>query len=186
MPNHLEESIGSTGKFIRDLTQDSYVKKINMDKGACVAICAKWMCEISKKKIPTLRDSLEVAQWMHEEGQLTERLQMLTKSYGLKETGGIKGRLMYDEIQFGEFTRRSGKTPSFNMFGVDNTQLTEGHELLVFTEDGTNWQLLDPNFGIAEWPHFSGVAVGLKRLLRSAYAVFGPYYPFSIIKYEWA
>jgi hypothetical protein len=144
------------------------------------------MCELSKYNMPTLQRSLEIAQWMHETGDPTERLALLTASYGLKVAGTTKGRLTYDEITFGEFVKKANAEPSFNMFGFDNTMRTEGHELLIYTFDKATYGLIDPNFGIATWPHFGGLAVGLKKLLRTAYSDFGPYYPFDIIKYEWA
>jgi hypothetical protein len=186
MPNYLEESLGTSGKLVEKLSQKKVVKAVHLKKGGCLAICAKWMCELSKINMPTLQESLEVAQWMHETGEPSQRLEMLTKSYGLTLVGTTKGMMMYDEISFGEFMRRSGNLPSFNMFGVDDTQRTEGHELLMYTWDNSTWCLLDPNFGIASWPHFSGMAVGLKKLLRTAYPGFGPYFPFDVMKYEWS
>ena len=134
MPNYLKENLGTSGKFVEDLSQDEHVKKVYLTKGACLGICAKWMCDMSKINMPTLQDSLEIAQWMHEKSEeIGEKLTLLTKSYGLTMTGTTKGQMMYDEITFGEFVRRSVTLPAFNMFGVDNTQWTEGHELLIYT-----------------------------------------------------
>ncbi len=184
MPNYLLQSLGKTGEMVERNSQDYVVKHLYINKGACLSICAKFMCEIKNLNLPTEKDYIETAQWIQERPDHQSRVNLLANAAGLKQVGLLEGSLIYDEIMMGPFFDKVSSRPSFNIFCFANTQRDRGHAILLYTWEGSGWVINDPNFGMAKWPNTNGALLGLKRLLNSAYGDFGPYYRFWIHKYE--
>jgi hypothetical protein len=195
MPNALKQCLGAErdsfgdvnvnrGQMVETSSQEWVAKHLYTSSGACLSICAKFMCEIVNLRFPTKQDYIEAAQWVQELPNRFARIDLLATHSGLRRIEQTSGQLLTDEIAFSQFIRRVTTLPSFNIFGFSNTQRTEGHALLLFTFDGDHWNLLDPNFGIAVWPHAGAMIVGLKRLLTLAYSDFGPFRRYDIWKYE--
>lgn len=180
----LDECLGQTGTMIETSSQNYVAKHLYTRKGACLSICAKFMCEIVNLNLPTKRDFLEFAQWVQEEAGWMDRINLSATHAGLRQVGTLEGQLLTDEVYLGHFVMQSMAVPSFVLFNFANTQRTSGHALLLFTMDGDHWNLLDPNFGMAQWPSTNGILLGLKRLLNKAYADFGPYYRFWMYRYQ--
>lgn len=184
MANELERSLGQTGEMVEKSSQDWVANRLYLSEGACLSICAKFMTGIFRLELPTKDDYAETAQWIQESPGFLGKVDLLATSVGLRKIGTESGRLMYDEIYLGNFIREGYYKPCFVIFGFFNTMRNAGHALLFYNWGGDDWLLLDPNFGLAKWPHLGGLLVGLKKLLSNAYPDFGPYYRFDAYKYS--
>ncbi|HXT14577.1 MAG TPA: hypothetical protein VN706_03030 [Gemmatimonadaceae bacterium] len=184
MPNQLKRSLGQTGKMVEKSSQDYVADKLYINEGACVSICAKFMCDINNLHIPSEDDYVEAAQWVQSGPGWADRIRLMASASGLRQTADTSGSLQYDEIALSHFLDTVRTVPTFFIFGFLNNARTKGHALLFYRWAGEHWLLLDPNFGIAEWPTLSGLIVGLKRLLANGYLAFGPYQRFEVWKYE--
>lgn len=184
MPNELAKCLGDTGKMVTRFSQSYVSTHLYTTKGACLSICCKFMVELVHTNLPTKSECLEFAQWVQAESGRMERVNLAAAAAGLRQTATYDGQHLTDEVYLGNFVQQSTAVPSFVLFNFLNTQRTKGHALLLMTMDGTHWNLLDPNYGIAVWPYSGGALLGLKRLLKRAYDDFGPYYRFTVYRYQ--
>jgi len=192
MPNPLKQCLGQTGRFVTRLSQDFVDKRAYVSEGACLSICAQFMCGINTGDIPTKKDYLEVGQWMKEEGGFNDKLTEYVEAHGMKLHGELKGRLLYDELWLSTFVNKTDR-PYYYIVGVSNTQRTKGHAFLIYRSgsthpDGSGWYLMDPNCGLATFPLLGACLLAFKRLLNNAYSgaygpSYQPYFPFHVWRY---
>jgi hypothetical protein len=192
VPDELSDCLGETGEMILEFTQSFVEPHLYTRTGACLSICAKFMCDIAGTKTSTnaaprpgtRTKYLEFAQWVQERPNRMDRINEAAVVAGLRHNGTLQGQHFTDEIYLSQFVQQSTAVPSFVLFGFLNTLRTRGHAVLLYTRNGSRWNLLDPNFGIASWSHSGGMLLGLKRLLNRVYPDFGPYYRFTADRYQ--